>query len=733
MYFVPPQSPFRFPNRPVPWNPFGASPAAGWQQPQAGRTPPVTGWQQPQAGRTPPVTGWQQQTGRTPPVTGWRPPQTGMTPPAAGWQPPQAARTPPAPAPAPQPAPPPVKKAVESDLKPDAFTASGLTQKDLDEIVGKFGAEIDDIFNLAPGQEWMFDKGRKVTNAFFIQSLMKVSLKLKPSTFRQHLDAVSLKRSNLRTAYAYRNQDKPYQVVLKNRRPELRFVDRSDKTLDELADELERFRAADRRRGFDLERDPLIRMTVFSTAEEDTYAIVLSQPHINHDGTSEMVIVKELIVDYALGGKVPLPEFSAGSYQDYAKWLESVDKEAELDYWSNLLAGAAETRLPGRVQSSLEGAMGTLTMRLDGKVSKLQQRYKATVNSVAQAAWGVMLQRIYGVRDVVFGSITSGRGAEVADSGTMTGGFVNAFPVRVTAEDGESFGELVRRTQGQIMRSVQMAHCSPDEIGERLGRKGPVFDHLLNFHNFAGGNDGMPAMPGLSILGIDTFDNLSMGFCLYFHVEKDALNCSFVYDRRSFPERKIRILMDCFQQVMEQIMADEDSSLAVDAIRCPDISAFITAQQDEAEERARLEDFLRGVSLFRGVDEAGIAALADRAEMITCTDGDVIFREKAPVDGLYLVMEGFVALSRATMSGWEGVLLTRKPGTLLSAAGVLEDGVSYASARAISNQVRMVHLSREELRPLMAAYPAVALNIISEQVETAKAFSFLWLNADSGM
>jgi hypothetical protein len=259
------------------------------------------------------------------------------------------------------------KKADAAGLTPDTFTAKGLTQADLDVIVSKYGSEIDDIFDLAPGQSWMFGKAQKVTNAFFIQALLKVTLKLKPSTFRQKVDAMSLKRSNLRTAFAYRGQETPYQVVLKNRRPELRFVDRSDKTLQELSDELETFRAADRRRGFDLECDPLLRITVFSTSEEDTYALVVSQPHINHDGTSEAVFYKELLLDYAADGQLNIPDLASGSYQDYARFLQSIDKEAELQYWEELLAGSSMTPLPGRIHSALEPVMNTIVLQIDKK------------------------------------------------------------------------------------------------------------------------------------------------------------------------------------------------------------------------------------------------------------------------------------------------------------------------------------------------------------------------------
>ena len=625
----------------------------------------------------------------------------------------------------------PEEKAIRQSLTPESFTAQELSQTDLDVIISKYGTEIDDIYPLSAGQAWMFGKAQRVTNAFFIQEMIKVTLELKPSTFRQRVDEMSLKRSNLRTAFSYRGQEKPYQVVLKNRRPELRFVDRSGKTLSELEEELEQFRAADRRRGFDLERDPLLRITVFSTAEKDTYAMVVSQPHINHDGASEMMFYKELLMDYVMEGKVKLPDMSAGSYQDYANYLQGIDKNAELDYWETLLRDSAPTRLPGRIQSSLEPSISNLELRFDAsKAAALPARYKATMNSIMQSAWGIMLQKLYGTEDAVFGTITSGRTSEVANNSTMTGSFVNAFPVRIAASPEEAFSHVVGRTQRQIIESMQKAHCSPDEIRQQLGWKEALFDHLLNFQNFMDATKEAPVLPGITFLGMDCFDNLSTGFCMYIRQEKEGLLCSFSYDSRAFPERKIRILSDCFSQIVGQLMEDERGELTVGALKCPDISVFISSERDEEEERARLVSSLHSLSLFDGIDDAGMDAFSERIRVDSYIQGDSVFLEKKPLSGLHLLLNGYVQLSRSTLNGWENPLLLRKPGQILSAAGAFDHGKSYTSATVVQGQARICFIPQDELRGFIERYPVFGLNLIRQQEELIRSLSYLWINAE---
>lgn len=623
-------------------------------------------------------------------------------------------------------------------ISPGDFTAKDLTQESLDAIITKYGTDIEEIFNLAPGQEWMFGRARKVTNAFFLQTYMKITMPLKPAEFRQKVDEVSLKRINLRTAFAYRGMDKPYQVVLRNRRPELEFIDRSRHTLDELEEEINKFRASDRRRGFDLEKDPLLRITIFSTAEKDTYAVIMSQPHINDDGQSEALIMKDIFIDYVLDGKFPMPQMpqlAPGVYQNYAEWLEKIDKDSELRYWEELLSGSKMTRLPGRLESSLDPVMNTQIMKIDPgegrRIQELSSRYRATMNSIAQTAWGVMLQKLYRRDDAMFGSITSGRTAEVSGNDMMTGGFVNAFPVRVKCGEDMSFAELTGEVQKQILISQTKAHCSPDEIGERLGFDGPVFDHLLNFHNFGGGKpDRMPALPGFSVLGYEFFDNLSTGFCLYFRTDGSSLLCQFTYDGRSFSDRKIRMLMKCYRTVLEQIIADESATLKVGDIQCPDITCFLDAEDVEAEERQGIASFLRSLPLFDGVDDDCVLRFADAAELNTFTEGDVIIRERTYTDGISIVMDGFVEEYRSSASGWINTLSSLRSGRLLTASGILNDVKTYSGFSAISDEVRIIRIPKENMLKLTDEYPAVLYNILREAYNTAGRYSMLWVNSD---
>src|SRR6185295_7256991 len=64
-------------------------------------------------------------------------------------------------------------------------------------------------------------------------------------------------------------------------------------------------------------------------------------------------------------------------------------------------------------------------------VERLAQRLQATASTVLQAAWGLLLGRYAGRREVLFGAVVSGRPADLAGVESMIGLFINAVPVRL--------------------------------------------------------------------------------------------------------------------------------------------------------------------------------------------------------------------------------------------------------------------------------------------------------------
>lgn len=472
------------------------------------------------------------------------------------------------------------------------YLPKNIDAESLAKIVETYGDAIEAIYPLSPGQAWMLEETKTVTDAFFLQSVFRAELAVRPEFAEKWLKQTIAKRPNLRTAFAWRGLKTPFQVVLKQREPEFTWIDRSDKGIEELSEELDAFCAADRARGFDLERDTLVRAAIME-AKNNAYAVVVSRPHLIDDGESDAILGRELFFDRLLKGKLRPAQTENASYQAYAKWLEERDRETDLRYWKELLKDASMTALPWRSASEKKTEMHTLVHAFSEEetreIQKLPGRCNATLNSILHALWGLLLAGHTGKKDIVFGTLTSGRTTEVAGIDRLTGCFVNAFPVRVEVRKEEPFGALARRVQTQILTSREYAWLPPAELGRALGREEGFFDHLLNYHNYQGASIAdvlRKKMPGYTYLGAETYDDLSTGFCLYFDVTEKRLTCRFCYDANRFSEEWVRKLERAFVRMLRQLLADEAQSLTCGRIRVLETIPDQLAAREESEHTA---------------------------------------------------------------------------------------------------------------------------------------------------
>jgi hypothetical protein len=637
------------------------------------------------------------------------------------------------------------KTVQKSVLRVSDYTATDLSEKDLQEIITRVGSKVENIYELTPGQRWMLGDADRVTSEFFLQYLFRAYIHLEPYKLRQKLEEVCEKRDNLRSAYLRRGLSKPYRVVLKNRQAELKFEDLSDLTDEALEEKLKSIMDADRRRGFDLEKDSLLRITVYKTGAENTYAILMSQPHINTDGMSMMLLLKDIFVDYALETAGLLEQFGKHlpevSYEEYAKWLESRDREGELEYWKQVLKGMTKhTKVPGAL-GDMKGepviSQMSLTFSKDTQIGlkEKQSAFKATANSLMQAAWSILLMRMYHTKDVTFGAITSGREAQVQKSSMMTGGFVNAIPVRACIDSGEmSVSDFVKSLQNQFMTSLSYAHCSPGEIAEAVGLEDSIFDHLLNFHNFdsmvpSGSFSGSANLPGIRMIESKLFDNLSKDLTIYFQNRKDGLSCNFVYDKRKFSDARIKILMTQFEHVTDQIAQGEDSILIED-ISCSDMRVFEGVNKDEQALFEEIVSFISALPVFADTSMTDIQKLARYAKVQEYLADDMIISERSQIHDLMFVFDGGVEIHRKAADGWTHTLRIMKRGAMITVSGLWDDEHIYFGARAYKRGTRVLSVPGTAVRSMMNTNGSVGINIMKGLDRQAASLSLLWINQD---
>ena len=307
-----------------------------------------------------------------------------------------------------------------------------------------------------------------------------------------------------------------FQKII-NRHPSLRttFSMRDGKTVQEVhgyqdvcfekidasgwsEDELNRKAIEAYQRPFDLERGPVLRVTVFSPSDRD-HVLLLNIHHIVSDGWSLWMLLQELRAQYTAqttGEKAFLPPATC-SYPDYIQWqtdmLASSQGEQLWDYWKNKLAGELPilelpTDHPRAPIQTYRGASCSfkLNEKLSQKLKQLAKSEGITLYMILLAAFQVLLHRYTGQEDILVGSPTSGR--IKSEFNSIIGYFVNPVVLRANLSGNPTFKEFL----GQVRQTVLEAMAHQDFpfplLVERLQlnrdpSRSPLFQALFVLQN----------------------------------------------------------------------------------------------------------------------------------------------------------------------------------------------------------------------------------------------------------
>ncbi len=615
------------------------------------------------------------------------------------------------------------------------YTDRQISLGDLQKILGKYGDNIQDIFELGPGQEWMFQARRNNKSAFFLQMLLRVEMELVPEQFQDKVNKVCECRGALRFAYVSRGLEKPYCVELKKQNAEIIFRDLSAVSEEELSEELDILCEADRRRGFDLENDPLLRITVFKLSRKNEYAFIISQPHINSDGISIGLLIKDIFVDYVRGVDHSAVTERVENYKKIAAYRDSIDINAELSYWKEYLKGATEEiRLPGMIDSKAEFDERVYIARFDEKIKHAlvaaAKKYKVTMYNLLQTAWGIMLSRITGKSDILFGAVTSGREAEVYQSMMILGGFVRVLPVRMQLEDSMTFDIVVSKVQQDFTTSMKYSHCTLDQIQKAIGRKTPLFNHVLNCHNFTGSNTvsgGGIQIPGFKVLSGTVYDNLSEDLAIYFRQGTDDLELGIGYNGAVFSKETVEMYAETYKNVLNLICLHEEK-IQIGQISGLDAAVFDYTAQMKQVEHLKKTMLLHKTTIFRCVEWDELMVATTEAELRTYLEEDIIFSADMHLGSLPIVISGYVELACKSIDGWLDPVKICKAGDVLSMAGIAKAPKPEITAIAKSKGVTILSVPCCEIYRLRAKYPEVNQEIVRILYRESMNYKKMWVN-----
>ncbi|HLP62842.1 MAG TPA: condensation domain-containing protein, partial [Candidatus Deferrimicrobium sp.] len=379
-----------------------------------------------------------------------------------------------------------------SELTPADFTYKGLSIETIDRLTALY-PDLEDLYTLTPMQEGMlfhtaFDH---TVHSYFEQTSYRLQGDLNIGLVEKSLHELLKRHDILRTAFVYNDIERPVQVVLKERTVDFYFEDiRNTAGKENYIDE---FKAKDRGRPFALGSDSLMRVAILRTAEAE-YEFIWSFHHILMDGWCLGIINSEFFEIYnSFLENRPYRLAEVRPYRTYIQWLEEQDKDASARYWENYLdAFEEQVEVPGKKifakENNREYRNERVSVVLDrektARLNKLAAGNHATLNTVTQAIWAILLGKYNGKEDVLFGAVVSGRPHGVEGVESMVGLFINTIPVRIRYEANMKFNRLVQKVQEQAIASEPYHYHPLAEIQGRTSLKQNLIGHIMIFENY---------------------------------------------------------------------------------------------------------------------------------------------------------------------------------------------------------------------------------------------------------
>ena len=439
---------------------------------------------------------------------------------------------------------------------PSDFPLARLSQDQVDRLPDR-GRAVDDVYPLTPLQAGMLFHSLvdEASTAYVNQTHLRLAGVADPQSLAEAWQRVVDRTPILRSTVAWEGMDEPVQVVHSRVAVPVSYRAVTAEVL-----------AQDQAAGMDLTTAPLMRLTI-GPAGTDEVDLVWTSHHVLLDGWSTAQVFGEVCEEYAaiVAGRAVEPT-PRRPFRDYLRWLGEQDPRGAREHWQGVLAGfGVPTPLPyDRPPVDAHRAESGESVRMDLPAGRLEFVARAnglTVNTVVQGAWALLLSRLSGEPDVVFGTTVSGRPAELAGVESMIGMFINTVPTRVRVDGTDGVVPWLRRLQLDQTESRRFDFVSLTQLQawSDLPAGTNLFSSMVAFENYPMGEDDIDGAP--RVLSAGGLDVTNFPLSVSAHLD-DALHVELAYDPRLFDAATVELLAQRLRILVTGIAENPDRPLS---------------------------------------------------------------------------------------------------------------------------------------------------------------------------
>ncbi|NNA89636.1 non-ribosomal peptide synthetase [Pseudomonas gessardii] len=452
-------------------------------------------------------------------------------------------------------------------LTPSDFPLAHLTQAQLDALPVPASA-IEDVYPLTPMQEGLLlhtllEPG---TGLYYMQDRYRIHSELNPERFALAWKAVIARHEALRASFCWNVGEAMLQVIHKPGSTPIEYLDWTGTPAEQQEPRLQALLKREREAGFDLLNQAPFHLRLIRVGEA-RYWFMMSNHHILIDAWCRSLLMNDFFEIYMALGEGSEAQLAAPPrYRDYIAWLQRQNLAEARQWWQQNLQGFERTTpIPSdrpflREHAGHSGGMvvGDCYTRLDSRdgaqLRELAQAHQLTVNTFAQAAWALVLRRLSGERDVLFGVTVAGRPVDMPQMQRTVGLFINSIALRVKVPEDDQPCSVRQWLSALLDSNMQLREyeylplVTIQEHSE-LPKGQPLFDSLFVFENAPVEVSVLDRAQSLNATSDSgrTHTNFPLTAVCY---PGDDLGLHLSYDQRYFDESTVQGMLAEFKRLL---------------------------------------------------------------------------------------------------------------------------------------------------------------------------------------
>ncbi|WP_271781152.1 amino acid adenylation domain-containing protein, partial [Aquimarina algiphila] len=346
-------------------------------------------------------------------------------------------------------------------------------------------------------QLWFLNQLYKDDSAYLVPRAIKLKGNIDYDLIKKVFNKLIKKHEILRTVF-YIVDGVPYQKILNPFDLNIPIKSLIGLLPNEQDEFIEKFILEEGNRSFDIEKGPLLRVTILKISENENI-LILCEHHLIHDGWTQGILLKEFIEIYS--SLIYNPSFVESTpifqYKDYAYWqkkyLNGAALEKRLSYWENKLKNVRSiSNLPldykrnGKVSKKGGLFVKVLNEGFSDDLRSFSIHYGVTLFITMLTGFKILLSKCSNENDIVVGTGTANR--KLSELEGMLGMIINTLALRTKFRNEDTILEILNKVKNTCFESYGYEDTPFSKVVERVNPKrelgvSPIIQHFFGFMN----------------------------------------------------------------------------------------------------------------------------------------------------------------------------------------------------------------------------------------------------------